>query len=113
MRDRHAIDPMPPKPGMAAIANDGEQPCPRVTVAVAIEVSEGSEDGVLNDILRIVLVAKEIVRKRVRVIEMREHESLEGLDVTLRHQGPVRVRKTMLLYLLDYRGCEFIPGGFR
>jgi len=79
-------------PGKTAIADDCQEPGTRVTIAVAVEVADCSEHGVLNRVLRIVLVPKQIAGERIRVVQMRDDDSLESLDISLRHQGWGRVR---------------------
>jgi hypothetical protein len=73
------------QPGHAAVSHDGQQPRPRVAFAIAVEVPQRTEHRVLDDILRVVLVAQEIARERVRIVQMRQHNSFEALDVALGH----------------------------
>jgi len=83
-------------PGKTAIADDRQKPGARVTVAIAIEVADCPQHGVLNRVLRVVLVAKEIARERIRVVQVWDDDSLESLDISLRHQGWGRVRPKAL-----------------
>jgi hypothetical protein len=70
---------------MTAIAYDREQPRPSVAVTIAVEVAERAQHRVLDDILRIMLVAQKIARERVRIVQMRQYNSFEPLYVALRH----------------------------
>src|SRR5262249_46385837 len=68
-------------PSQAAIADDGEQPGPRVAVAIGLEVAQRAERRILHGVLRLVWVAKQIAGERVRIVQMRQHDSLETVDV--------------------------------
>src|SRR6266540_3392798 len=71
-----------------AVADDREQPRPRVAAREAVEVTERAEGRILNDVLRIVLVANEVPREIVGGIEMRHHDLFESLHFRVRHLPP-------------------------
>src|SRR6476661_1827454 len=73
------------KPGHAAIPHDRQQPRPCVALTKALEIANRAEHGILNHVLRVVLVTHEIACERVRIVEMRQHDSLEAIDVALGH----------------------------
>src|SRR3954468_17118542 len=64
-------------PGVAAVAHDGEQPRPRIATMKAAIVAPGAQVRLLDDVLRVVLVAHEIARERVRVVERGHDDALE------------------------------------
>lgn len=80
-------DPVPPLPGEATISYDRQKPGPRVTVPVPVEVSQCAENSVLNNVLCVMLVAQHIPRKRIRIVHMRNDDSLEPIRVAIGHQG--------------------------
>ncbi len=69
----------------AAVANDGQEPGSRVALAVRLEVTKRAQHRVLHGILGVVLVAEQIASERVRIVQMRQHDSLEALDVVRGH----------------------------
>ena len=43
----------------------------------------------MNDILRVVLVAEQVPRERVRIVQVRQDDALEPLQVALVHRSPL------------------------
>jgi hypothetical protein len=72
-------------PGETTVADDGQEPGARVALSIAVEVADRPEHGILNGVLRVVLVPKQIAGKRVGVVQVRNDNSLETFDVSLRH----------------------------
>src|SRR6185437_2673898 len=83
-----AIPPLPPLPRPAAVAHDREEPGTRVPVAKAGEKAKRPQRRVLHRILRVVLVAQQIAGERVRVVEMRQDQRFEPLDLLWYHGVP-------------------------
>src|SRR4029079_1060132 len=103
---------MLPKPGHAAIPHDGQQPGSRVPVAKALEVADRAEHGVLNDVLRVVLVAQEIACERVRIVQMRKDHSLESVDVALGHSSERNLPRPRFIPGNDETLLAAMVGGF-
>src|SRR5215218_3319964 len=72
-------------PGIAAVAHDGEQPWSRVAPAERAVVAPRPQVHLLDDVLRVMLVAHEMARERVRVVEQRHDRALERLQRAIRH----------------------------
>lgn len=85
-------DAVPRVPCVAAIANDGQEPRPRITIAKVVEGLDGAKDGILSHILRVVLVAQQIARQGMCVVQVRQYDVSELICVLLRHQRRVKGR---------------------
>ena len=73
------------QPGHTTVSHDGQQPRPRIPFSIAVKVPYRAQHRVLNEILRVMLVAHQIARERVRIVEMRQDNSFEPIDVALGH----------------------------
>src|SRR5712671_499252 len=82
-RERVAAVPAPP--GVRGVAHDRQQP--RAAVAgtalspEAAEVLERTQVGVLHDVLRVVVITREVARQRVSGVQVRQHDRFESLQL--------------------------------
>jgi len=123
------VDPVPALPRPAAVTQDGKKPRSWVTAAEGIDISKRAERGILDDVLRVVLVAQQVAGERVRIVEMRQYERFEALtlliwqtssraiDRATNGKGPVDrdvIRSVSpsvhRVYQQDARRVQFIPG---
>jgi hypothetical protein len=72
-------------PREAAVPDDGQQPGSRAAIPIAFEIAQCAQHGILDSVLRVVLVAQQIPRERVRIVQVRKDDSLEPFDVALSH----------------------------
>src|SRR5256885_1950652 len=83
LRREHLGAPAAPQ-AVSRIAHDRQQPGARaalVVAAEAVEMLERPQAGVLNDVLRLVLVPHQVARQRVRGIEVRQDDGFESRHV--------------------------------
>jgi len=71
-------------PGVGGVAHDRQQPGTRAAALLPAEpadILERAQVGVLHDVLRVVVVPRQIARQRVRGVEMRQHDGFESLEL--------------------------------
>ena len=89
-------------PAVAAVSDDRQQPRPRITVTESVEVTQRPQHRILHRVLRVVLVAQEIASESVRIVQMRQHQLLESLNLWIGHA--LRPYVTMILPFII--GCR-------
>src|SRR5437667_12181045 len=81
-------------PGVRRVAHDREQPGTTLTARStpeSVEVLERAQVGLLHDILRVMVVPRQVMRQRVRGIHVRQHDRFESLEL-VRLQPVLKVR---------------------
>src|SRR2546428_13978615 len=82
-------------PGVRRVAHDREQPGTTLAArgtAESVEILERAQVGLLHDVLRVVVVAQEVPRQRVRGVQMRQYDGFESLEL-VRLQPVLRVAR--------------------
>ena len=73
-----ALAPMPTEPGIAGTPYDRQHPGAHISPPVAVEVTNRPQEGFLDRILRVLLVAEKVACKRVRRIQVGKGGLLES-----------------------------------
>src|SRR5215471_4165563 len=73
----HLLRTMAAQEVVARVAHDGEQPSTRVAAPEATEESERTHEGVLDDVFRVLIAAREPSREVVGRVQVRQHRLLE------------------------------------
>jgi len=106
--ERHQLSwPVALEPAVAGAAHDPQQPALGVAFAIAVEIAECPQKGLLHHIGSIGVVARQPARERIGGVEMRQRHPLEPAALPpLR--DPVHAR-VLPHTSADRRDGEFIP----
>ena len=72
-------------PCVTAVSDDGQQPRALIAPAKTGKIPPRAQIGLLHDVLRIVLIAHEMSRERIRVVDQRNDRLLEAIQELWRH----------------------------
>src|SRR5437660_487160 len=82
----HVLRGTLPTPRIRAVSHDGEEPRALVAAVKTAEISPSAQIRLLHDVLRVVLIAKEMSRKRIRVVEQGHDGLLEAIQNAVAHK---------------------------
>src|SRR6185503_20109013 len=98
----------------AGVPDDAQEPGAAVRPSEAVEVPDRAKKGVLDGVLRILSVAKEVSRQIVRGVQVRQDALMEAVQLSRREAtlwaGRVRSAHARSFIQGDSWSTRFIPG---